>query len=85
MGSCYLTTPLKSRNDISPSSFVPRYCGNAYNAYIFSGIIVSPTPIGNLSMTLLLLFVSFLYVSNILISSLFLDVGLPVPHFYTGI
>ena len=53
-GSRYLSNHLGSVEGIASSSSITHYCMYEYNASVFSNIVISPPPIGNLAVYLYL-------------------------------
>ena len=84
-GSQYSSTNFQSGKGMSPSSSLPHDLTDAYKASIFSGFMASPPPVGNNTLSFLILYFSSLSVSSVLTSSVILDGDLPAPQCWPGI
>ena len=83
--SRYLSTPFQSGKGMSSSSNVSHKRRDAYKYSIFSRLMASPPPIGNIALYFLLLNFLFLSVSTIMPSYIILHVGLSEPQFWPEI
>ena len=84
-GSGYSSNPLQSVKCVSSYSSVPHDCTDAYKASVFSGLVASPLPIGNIYMQFILLYFSSHSVSRVIPSSVISGDGFTAPQCWPGV